>query len=115
MTSLIKNCKKVGKYYAEVHKILADNYSDDEEATYNDKIEAFKIVMDTLNMYHDEIVDERLVADIVDRHFPIGYKYIKNVDHDDGASCFREYDIKYKTDEINNKEIDVPEEYLELI
>ena len=61
MTSLIQNCKKVGKYYQDVHKVLSQHFKDDEEATFNDKVEAFKIVIDTLNMYYDEIIDERII------------------------------------------------------
>jgi len=114
MTSLIKNCKKVGKYYSDIHKILQDNFKEDEDACFNDKVEAIKIVIDTLNMYYDEIIDEKLVNDIVSRHFISNYRFVKDLNHDDGESCFREYDQKYKIDEINNKDIVVPKEYIEL-
>ena len=60
MSELIQNCKKVGKYYQDIHKVLVDHFANEEEATFNDKVEAFKIVVDTLNMYYDEIIDEKI-------------------------------------------------------
>lgn len=114
MTSLIQNCKKIGKYYDDVHKILSEHFKNDDEATYTDKIETFKIVIDTLNMYYDEIIDEELVSDIINRHFDITYKFIDKINHQEGQSCFRHYDQKYKTDEINNSEIEIPKKFKKL-
>ena len=114
MSELIVNCKKIGKYYQDIHQVLIDQFEDQDEATFKDKIEAFKIAIDTLNMHYDEIIDEKLVADIIDRHFDYNYKFNQHVNHDNGESCFREYDHKYKTDEINNSEIEIPKEYTEL-
>ena len=52
---------------------------------------------------------KELLSDIIDRHFDVNYKFKTMLIMNNGQSCFREYDQKYKTDEINNSEIDIPE------
>lgn len=110
----MENCKKINKYYNEIQKILDEHFTSEEEVTYKDKVEIENIVIDTLNMYFDEILDCRLVNDIVNRHFNINYKFVETIDHTDGKSCFREYDEQYKIGELENNEIKVPKKYKEL-
>ncbi|VVU94844.1 YqaJ-like viral recombinase domain [seawater metagenome] len=110
----MENCKDIKKYYDEIQKILDENFSDNDEVSYTDKVEIENIVTDTLNMYFDEILDNRLVTDIVSRHFSSQYKFTSKVNMEKGNSCFREYDEKYKLNEIENNDIPVPKEYQKL-
>ena len=107
----MENSKIVKDYYVEIKKVLDQHFSDDDLISLKDKFEIESIVTDTLNMYFNEILDSRLVSDIVSRHFKPKYKYLPDIDHQDGKSCFREYDTKYKIGEIDNDEIPIPEEY----
>ena len=39
-------------------------------------------------MYYDDILDTRLINDIINRHFNDSYKYKTLIDHSEGKSCF---------------------------
>jgi putative phage-type endonuclease len=110
----MENCKNINKYYNEIQKILEEHFNDGEIITYNEKSEVEDIIIDTLNMYYDDILDTGLINDIVNRHFNDSYKYKTLLDHSEGKSCFRKYDQKYKIDEINNEDIPVPDKYKKL-
>ena len=38
MSELIVNCKKIGKYYQDIHKVLIVQFEDQDEATFKDKM-----------------------------------------------------------------------------
>ena len=110
----MENCKKLTKYYNEITKILREHLDDSDIIGYNEKTEILDVINDTLEMYFDEVPDYKLIETIVDMHFSNEYKFVKNLDHSQGDACFREFDIKYKIDEVNNNLIKIPNKYKNL-
>ena len=106
---------ELSKIINTVKKKLLSELKDNTEQLFSKK----EIIYIANNIYpsikkkHKELNFE-LLCDILDRFFTKQYSFSKNINFKNGQKCFRDWDIKFKIDEVNTTIINIPEKYKQL-